>query len=388
MSKIIKVVLGFILLVPIACIDPFPVTSIVNSDHLVIEGIITNEMKNQRVYVSHTSSLDTRAFVPEEGAQVTVEKGSGETITLTETRPGIYETGIFAGVIGEKYKLKVRTAAGRDYTSSEVTMKAVPPIDNVYAKFLKDDKKKGRGIQIYLDTEDANDKTTFYRWDCVETYEIQTPFPSNYDWLGGNNVVFRDHSISNCWATDTIRNILLTNTSGLESDKVVEYPLRFIPEHDYRFGVRYSVLVRQFALGQEGYSFWNNLRIVNETQGSLSDVQPGSVTGNVASVNDDSETVLGYFDASAVSEKRVFFNYQDFEDDGYQRPTFRSGCFGYVPDKVAEREIGTYMERNQEKMLIWETLGSTPDPIFFLMMPKPCCDCSDLGTTEKPPFWQ
>jgi hypothetical protein len=388
MKQIIKVVLGFILLLPVACIEPFPVKSIVSSDHLVIEGIITNEMKNQRVYISHTSSLDNRAFIPEEGAQVTVEKGNGETITLTETKPGIYETGILAGTIGEKYKLKVRTAAGRDYVSSEVTMKTVPAIDDIYAKFLKDDKKKGRGIQIYLDTEDASNKTTFYRWDCVETYEVQTPFPSNYQWLGGNNVVFREHSVSNCWATDTIRNILLTNTSGLKSNKVSEYPIRFIAEDDYRFGVRYSVVVRQFALTQEGYSFWNNLKIVNETQGSLSDVQPGSVTGNITSLHDAGETVLGYFDASAVSEKRVFFSYQDFEKDGYQRPTFRSSCFDFVAVEVAEGKIGDYMQRNEGKMVIWETLGSTPDPIFFLMMPKRCCDCSDLGTTERPPFWQ
>jgi hypothetical protein len=139
-------------------------------------------------------------------------------------------------------------------------------------------------------------------------------------------------------------------------------------------------------MSQESYTYWNNLRITNETQGGLSDIQPGVITGNIFSITDDTEPVLGYFDASTVSEKRVFFNYRDFIESGYKRPpVYRNGCYAIEPILVKQPDLDFYMNKYDGKMLIWELFGSPPT---FELMPTYCCDCTDLGTNIKPEFWE
>jgi hypothetical protein len=170
-------------------------------------------------------------------------------------------------------------------------------------------------------------------------------------------------------------------------DKIIDFPLRFIPEDSYIFRIKYSLLVQQFALSEQAYSYWENIRLSNETQGALADVQPGAIIGNIFGVTDPSETVLGYFDASAISEKRVFFDYRDFRDVGYVRPDYRVGCFDYIPIFVKESVIASYMAIHGDQLAIWEVIGMSPNADFELL-PKSCCDCTDLGTNIKPPFWE
>ncbi len=165
------------------------------------------------------------------------------------------------------------------------------------------------------------------------------------------------------------------------------FPLRFIPENSYIFRIKYSMLVQQFAMSEQAYDYWNAIRVLNETQGTLADVQPGAVTSNVIGVTDPSEMVLGYFDASAISEQRVFFDYRDFKSAGYIRPTFRSSCENNTPILVNQGNIMQFMSTNTQNLAIWDVIGTTPN-VQFELLPKFCCDCSDMGTTVKPSFWK
>jgi hypothetical protein len=245
-----------------------------------------------------------------------------------------------------------------------------------------------RGIKITVDTEDPQNKTHYYRWDYIETYEIQTPFPSNYVVLpGATEATWRYDRVDQCWASDTLRDVLIKNTLTLDRDKVIAFPLRFIPENSYIFRIKYGMLVRQFALSKKAYDYWETLRVFNETQGTLTDVQPGTITGNMISVTDPSETVLGYFDASAVSEQRVFFEYKNFLSAGYRRPSFRSSCEQNEPILVKEFNIAKYMLTHDYYLSIWDVVGTSPGADFELF-PKACCDCSDMGSTVRPSFWR
>jgi hypothetical protein len=369
-----------------SCVEPFEIKESATQDLLVVDGFISSTFKNHTVKLSRTSPLHKIQLVPEQGASVTIVN-NGVTITLLEVSPGIYETSPMAGVIDEKYQLFITTKNGREYASDEVTLKKVPEITDIYAKYVVDKDGSGNGIEIYVDTKDESDKTHFYRWDYIETYEIQSPLKSNYVWIGGNEVVDRTEDIHRCWASDTLENVLIKSTVGLDEDKVVGFPIRYIPQGSYIFGVKYSILVSQYALSEDAYLFWENLRIMNENAGSLSDIQPGTIPGNIYSVSNPDETVLGYFDASAIQERRVFFDYKDFLDDGYERPGFLSGCLRLVPVEAPEQELGAYMERYKDKMLIWDAIGFSPFPVTFLLMPAYCCDCRFYGSNVKPPFW-
>ena len=372
-----------ILLMPLGCVDQFNIASSQYYELLVVDGFLSNATQQHQVVVSRTSKINQAKFIPEEGAEVQIQDRSGPNIVLMEGLPGVYKTPLMAGVVGNVYTLTIKTSDGRTYTSSEVTLKNTPPIGQVYAQFRSSRPVGPDGIQIYLKTEDPASQTHYYRWEYQETFEIKTPYDSKFYWIGGNSVTDRGTSVSNCWASDTSKNILIETTIGLQADRITAFPIRFVLAGSQDMVVRYSLLVKQFALSEQSYLFWKNLRKINESQGSLFDIQPGEVVGNISSATNPNETVLGYFDASAVSEKRAFFTPNQF--DGYVPPMYRSSCSDNNILKVLAEDIGTFMQKYQNSFEILDI--ATDSPPGYLLLPKPCCNCIDQGTNIKPSFW-
>jgi hypothetical protein len=378
---------GFIglLLLMICCVEPVEIISVAYDRVLIVEGYLSGEAKQHKISVSNTSSINDRRVIAEEGASVTIQDNNGGIVTLTEHEPGVYYTPIFAGTPGKSYQLLIQTKDGRKYTSSQVNFKNTPDIKNIYGEYFSD-RGDDNGVAIYLDTEDPLGLTRFYRWEYEETYEIQTPFPSNFQWLGGNEVVFRNQPVDHCWATDTSKNILVATTANLQSDKITKHFLRFIPATSHLMRIKYSLLVRQYALDETSYIFWKMIHDVNETQGSLFDIQTGAVRGNIRSEANPDEMVLGYFDAGVVVEKRVFFSPADFTSSGYKPPRYLTVCLDYVPVEISIDNIGEYMKKNQESMEISEITGF--GSVTLHLLPKYCCNCTDKGTNVKPAFWE
>ena len=385
MNGRVTILFTLICLLGYACIEPFDVKSISYDKLLVVEGHISNLNRPQQIKLSRTSTLNERVFIPETEASVEVKGGSGEQFQFNEVSPGVYESASFAGNVGEGYTLSITTSNGRKYQSEKVILKDVPPIGKIQAEFVTTPQ---RGIQISIDTEDPLNKTHFYRWNYKETYEVHAPYPSNY-WLppGMDSAVWRFDRVDQCWVSDSLQEILIRSTRGQTQDKVIAFPIRFIPEDSYILGVKYSMLVQQYSLSEQAYNYWENTKIFNETQGSLADVQPGTLISNIIGVTDPSETVLGYFDASAVAEQRVFFNYKDFKDAGFEPPEFRSWCLDIAPIYVVVTEIGPFMETHGEDYAIWDAIGFWPTGQLELF-PTKCCDCRDVGTNIKPDFWE
>jgi hypothetical protein len=102
---------------------------------IVIEGGVSNQVENQWVRVSKTSSFnEPNAFLGVKGAKVTVSSGSGRLINFTETTDGLYRSPRFRGVPGNSYKLQV-TVEGKTFTASSVMPMVVQP-DSIYFRKL------------------------------------------------------------------------------------------------------------------------------------------------------------------------------------------------------------------------------------------------------------
>ena len=370
----------------IACIDPFSISQQGYEATMVVDGYVTTDLKPQQVKISRASKVGEQTFIPEQDATVAITTGKGEKHILSESSPGIYLSSPFAGVIGEKYTLSFTTAEGVAYQSTDVELRDNPGISNVYATYSPTFLNGDGGIEIYVDTEDPSGKTRYYRWEYKETFEIMTPFPSNFVWVGGNDVIFRDQPVGHCWGQDSSKNGIVKNTVGLAEDKITKVSIRMIPGYSYIMRIKYSILIRQYALSQEGYTYWKSLADVNQSQGTLYDHQPGTVRGNLSSVSNPNEIVLGYFDAGKVTERRQFYTPSDFSKDGYQSPKFLTSCQFLIPIEIKQFEIGAYMQQNQGKVLIWEAAGLTPNVVYSIF-PNYCCDCTNLGTNKKPSFW-
>jgi hypothetical protein len=384
-SFVQKVFLGSLLLMA-CCIDPVEIKSVTYDELLIVEGYLSGDTKHHKILLSTTSRINERKVIAEEGASVTIQENNGGIITLTENEPGAYYTPIYAGAPGKTYQLFIETKDGKKYTSSEVKFKATPEIKDIYAEYFNDRGYDDNGVAIYLDTEDPSGLTRFYRWEFEETYEIKTPFPSNFIWIGGNDVIFRDQPVDHCWATDSSENIMVATTANLQFDKITKHRLTFIPATSPVMRIKYSLLVRQYALDENGYLFWKMIHDVNETQGSLFDIQTGAVRGNIKADKDASEFALGYFDAGVVAEKRVFFSPADFAASGYKPPKYLTVCLEYVPVQITSDKIGAYMQKNHETMEISEATGA--GIVTLELLPKYCCNCTDKGTNIKPSYWK
>jgi hypothetical protein len=385
--KITQIYGLILVLLAVACVEPFNIKTTAPTNMLVVEGVLSNQMKRHQILLSRAIPLGERRTANEPGALVTISDEHNNVIQLSEESPGVYETPEFAAQSGSKYTLHIKTTDGRTYASEEVPFKDGVDIGQVYAKYVYDPDQAVKGIQIYVDTQDPANQTRFYRWNYIETYEVHAPFPSVWVWIGGNDVDVRYDGIDTCFVTDTLKNILIRSTEDLEQDIVTGQKLVFIPEYSHILRHRYSLLVQQFALSQESYTYWKNLKTISEQQGTLSDVQPGSLTGNMFSLTNKTETVLGYFQVASVSEKRIFLAAKDFYNDGLKMPKeFRSYCYDIQPTLVPWYELGSTMQRLERTMVIWDAYNDMPATVFELM-PKSCCDCRDQGPTQRPPFF-
>jgi len=70
--------------------------------------------------------------------------------------------------------------------------------------------------------------------------------------------------------------------------------------------------VNQYSLNEDEYIYWEKLQNISEEVGSLYDITPSSISGNIFCIEDPAEQVLGYFSVSAKTSKRIYI-------DGYFR---------------------------------------------------------------------
>ncbi len=277
-----------------------------------MDGLLTNETKQHQVTLARTASLDNPAFNPEKGAAVSIKIRDGLSIMLDETSPGVYKTPLMAGITGTTYTLLITTSNGNNYTSEGVTLKDSPPIDNIYARYITNDTFLGAGVQIYLDTRDTKNSTHFTGGNMKARTRSKPPFPPSSS--GWEEI----QSLSAPWqliiAGQRILQspILIQSTTASPGTTFQLSPIKFIPAVSPELVIKYSILVKQYALNEKSYLFWKQLKDINESQGSLFDKQVGKVVGNVSSTNNSGETIVGYFDASGVSVKRNFFTPRQF----------------------------------------------------------------------------
>lgn len=347
---------------------------------LVVEAFLSNDQSPFEVKLSRSVPIDTSIFVAEQGAAVTLSSNQGEQFELQESSPGIYSAGSpLDAQVGVGYQLHIQTRNGKQYISDEVTMRATPPIEQVSWQFEEKPGTGKKGVQVYVDAFDPTGDSKYYLWSWDETWEFTTPFDSYLDYVD-EEIVLREERINRCWKFDRSTSIDIATTKNLTEDRVSKYPLHYVDDESDRLGKRYSILVKQYSLSEQAYNYWKELQKITENLGTLFDPQPSTVVGNIHSQNDDQEIVLGYFDASTVSEKRIFIT------RGELPPLVLPNYYYYCTDSIVnEGEIPAMVEAGY--WLVDETINEvTGFPAYTMSIPS-CIDCTLYGTNQKPDYW-
>lgn len=371
-----------------ACVEPFTPEVSNYENLLVVEAFLSDDARNQEIILSRSYPIDTTRVHYETGAGVWLEYASGNQIVFRETKPGHFTPGAgFRPETGTSYTLVIATANGNLYKSDPVTMKKTPPVTGVYfeRETITSNKTGGldEGFQVYLDSETESNEPGYFKYEWEEIWEFSTPFYSfldyNYD---GNYAFIREENISRCWQGSFSTDLNLATTENITSGIIERQPIRFLSFRESILRVKYSILVKQFSLSEDGYRFWRNLKESNESTGSLYDAQPFQVTGNIKNVNNPSEPVLGYFDMATVSSKRIFIKRLADLPLDIKIPTLYPKC------RIGADTVISYWEL--EKFL---NIGylistySTPPGSGFVMVVRSCIDCRLKGSNVKPEFW-
>jgi len=261
------------------------------------------------------------------------------------------------------------------------------------------------GLNVYVNTHDPKNSTHYYRWEYQETWIIQSVYYSSYK-SNGDTVLTRDlvhDNIYQCWKSDTSSNVFLGTSAKLANDVIFENPLIFISSTSEKFTSKYSVLVKQYALTSDAFNFWLNLQKNTEKIGSIFDAQPSEIQGNIHSVTDPSEPVIGYISVGSTASRRIFIerrtlpSWEPAPYDAYCS-IYPNCCLydfkdilGNVHNQVDEYMNPNFHENNGPYFIPIDAIRPNPGgPIlgFTTTSIPDCVDCTTRGTNKQPDFWK
>jgi hypothetical protein len=403
-----KRVIAFVVLATAAsCIDPYNPNLKGYKSLLVVEGLVTNENSSYKVRLCRT--INDESSTPEKvtNAEVSISDNDGIKTILQNCNDGYYKTDslTFTGVIGKEYTLHIKTGNGNEYASEPCKMFAVPDIDSVY--YEKGEEISGTpatsftGLKIMLNSSSATGMNKYFRWTYNEAWEFTLPSPKTFNCtLLGDTLIFRRIPVVNefCWKTASSGEIILNTILSGESEIINREEIKFIPSTlSDRLTKEYSILVKQYSLSEKEYEFWNNLKKINDAGGSIFDSQPYLVIGNIHNIKDAGELVLGYFEVSAVSKKRIFIPAHDL--DALSLPHFQSQCTEFVKSPSDWPPQGM-MGRSPTWPEIWHMFMDSGDFTFvrpvvtedsvltkLVFALNVCSVCEYSGTSKRPDFW-
>jgi hypothetical protein len=346
--------------------------------YLVVEGLISGNGPTQYI-LSRTIPLPGDSTIPVvTGAQLQVEGSDNSVYPLTEQGYGAYGIASLPLNTTVQYRLRISIpggAGGETYLSSYVPYKPTPPIDSVNWIY-----SPSTGVTIYVNTHDPTNSTRYYQWTYDQTYEYTSAQSSEFIYLpASDSLAFRTpaQQIFYCWKDAPLTDILIGTSAKLAQDQIYEFPLVNIPPNAQPLSVEYSILVNQYALTDSGYDFLAMMQQNTESLGSIFDVQPSEITGNIHSLSNPTEPVIGFISASTLQQERIFISRDQLPDWAWifecglpnrvvpdDSIAFYFGQFGYIP------------------------LYPTEPPGGWFANLAGCVDCTlQGGTNQKPAYW-
>jgi hypothetical protein len=384
-----------------SCTEPYALKTNNYEEALVIEATISNELKYQEVKITKTYKLEENFPTTVTDAVVILKDNLGNTYDFAEQGNKYVSVNEFKAEPNRQYQLKIITDNGRSYVSTtevlthETSIQSiVPTVNNVNGV---------RGVEMIVNSFDPTNSSKYYRYEYEETNKIVaprwlpvkavvTPTPSP----GVINLIPRTEEAQICFTTKKSDKIILTSTNDLSEDRVI-FPVRFIKDSDYIIANRYSILVKQYVQNLASYTYYKTLKELAGSEGILSQNQPGFFSGNIKSVENPDEKVIGYFEVSSVSSQRIFFNFNDIFPNQLQ-PKYPYKCnpdpllgnddpevfFKYCFDPF-DFTCGGYTTLqllSSERSVYFNFVNN-----IYELYPTPCGDCTSFSSNIRPTFW-
>jgi len=317
-----------------ACIDPLPVDIASGPSRLVVDGFITDKPGPYQVKLFYSSPVDNTTLRPlvESGASVWIIDDQNVSEVLAEVLPGVYQTSssTFKGEVGKSYYVQIKTLSGNEYRSNVQRMEPAGTLDDLYVEFEKDGITQGNAdktldaFRVYVDAHGNSGESNLFRWRWKGTYEaltfpekrvinrpvgppIPNPIPcSGYINNGGALTKIFECNCCSCWPSEFSSSSVVSGNRSSDDYIFNRAHVGTVPVTGMRFYDRFYIEVEQLSVSEGEYEFWRLANIQHESSGNLFQPNAIRVHGNITSVSNPEEEVLGFFSVSAVEKKSMF----------------------------------------------------------------------------------
>lgn len=297
------------------CIEEIAFDTDFSGGQLVVTGAIIDRPGPYTLSLGRMSG-ETGIPEPVSGALVTIIDGDENRESYVEQEPGIYilEGSVVQGVRGRSYKIEIQLPDGSVYQSIPEVIPEFAARDTSWFELgtISEQSASGRTIDrpaifVYAGSELPKvGEPVYFKWEVKGVYRFREEERPNPFGMTPNPKV--------CYVKQypAPQEVHLFSSVNAPNAPVVQNLLavKNIPHEEF-FGRHYFNVI-QHSISEQRYRYWERVdEIINRT-GTIFDVPPATVPGNLFNVNDHSEQVLGYFEASAVDTTRFAVTRGDF----------------------------------------------------------------------------
>jgi hypothetical protein len=335
----------------INCVESYDFVPAEPGRYLVVSGVISQTDEENRVVISWSTAFGTNAFVqPVEYALVTLydEFGNSEILIHEANGSYVHYLNTIRPQTGGSYFIEI-LLGNKVYKCAPQTMPEPVVPDSVSIAVgtsynLNDlgNEVSYSNMDVFINTPiNTLSRTSYLRWKVDES------------WSFGEISCGPLHISKTCYIENNVNDdqIYLFSSEGISGaylfgKKVVGKNIT----DRFQFLDRHYINVNQYTLTADAYEYWAKAKKLSYPEGSIFDLPPAALPGNVYNTQDPDELVLGYIEFSAKAVARVYL----FKSD-------------LAPFTVTSKEYQCYWEGHYEA----------------------CCECLTIknSSTVRPDYW-
>lgn len=362
-----------------SCRDSYePEVSLQNLNYLVVEGYIETGGLESVITLSRTVPLPNTGETPSEsGATLRLSSSTGEMWPFQEAEPGKY---ILQSNFdpNQTYQLEIVLKDGNQYVSEALKPIITPEIDEL--GYYRDD----FGVEIFISTK-GNNEAQYFLWEYEEHWIFR---PGVISFLKYENGGVRhrgpDERIDLCWKANIFPKIVLQNAARFENNTILQRELVRIPNLSEKLTQRYSIKVKQRAIDQAAYDFWEVMRKNSDDIGGIFSPLPSFLRSNMQASDPSSLPIIGHINMGESHSKRIYINHSEVEPWRVLIPEY-ANC-RVVIDTI--RPVSVPVVFSSGIMVpareVWEGMAF----VGYFAATKECTDCTLRGSNKAPDFWE
>ncbi|WP_185783281.1 DUF4249 domain-containing protein [Croceivirga lutea] len=316
------------------CVEPVPPEFELVPGLVFVEGIISTEPGASFVSINESAiefGVYRVNFV--QGARVTVENVStGATQELNEIKESYLLPRDFAVNVGEQYRIRILMPNGKTYESKVETVREVVPISEISVNYNPELEFRetifgpsfvpGHRIQAtFTDppSEGNNYYLTFRTFEnleicerCFEGYyrdEECQRLPQN---LAGLAPYYDYPCESQCWRIRYPENVSILQDEFVNGNEIQN----FIVGNALLYTKQDMVVeVNLYTINSSAYRYYKTLKDLVENNRGVNAPPAAPLLGNMFNPNDDEDFVFGRFTAVATSQRYLFVDRTEIEEN-------------------------------------------------------------------------